>query len=160
LQGEFGGFLIELAELSDLPSHPPVVKVFDFMLQVHKVAARPKEEGMEPCGEWFNGVFFTMPNCVSLHIQIHNVRGLIRALALMITSDSAIFQPLDPLGRTVDSVAEGNVEVGYSPIIFDIAIGGSVEHVFVVLNTVVEPLDLVLKVIHFTSSLGFMLSDG
>ena len=152
--------MIELTEASDLLSHPPVVKVFDFALQVHEVAAGPKEEGTEPGGEWFNGVFFAMPNCVSLCIQINSVRGLIRALALMVTSDSAIFQPLDPLGRVVDSVTEGNVEVGYSPVIFDVAIWGPFKCVFVVLNAVMEPSDLFFKAVYLTGSVSFMLSNG
>ena len=58
-RGELGGFLIELAEASDLPSQPPVVKVTDVALEVYEVAARPDEEGTEPGGEWFNGVFVT-----------------------------------------------------------------------------------------------------
>ena len=67
-RGEFGGFLIELAEASDLPSQPPVVKVADVPLEVYEVAARSNEEGAEPSGEWFNRVFLAMPNRVSLRI--------------------------------------------------------------------------------------------
>ena len=66
--GKFGGFLIELAEASDLPSQPPVVKVADVALEVDEVAAWPDEEGAEPGGEWFDGVFLAMPNRVSLCI--------------------------------------------------------------------------------------------
>jgi hypothetical protein len=66
--GEFGGFLIELTEASDLPSQPPVVKVANVMLQVHEVTAGPNKEGVEPGGEWLNGVFLAMPNRVSLCI--------------------------------------------------------------------------------------------
>ena len=146
--------------MGNLPSHPPVVKVFDFMLQVHKVATRPEEEGAEPSGEWFNGVFFAMPNCVSLRIQVHNMRGLIRALALMVTGDPAVFQSLDPLGRMVDSITKGNVEVGHSSIIGDIAVGGPVELVFIVLDTVMEPSDLFFEAMHFACSLGLALSNG
>ena len=159
-QSKLGGFLIKLIETGNLLSHPPVVKVFDFVLQVDKVATGPKEEGMEPSGEWFNGVFFTMPNRVSLCIHVDNMRGLIRALALMVTGNSAIFQPLDPFGGMVDSVAKGNVEVGHSPIVDNIAIGGLFELVFIVLDMVMEPLNLVFEAMHFASSLGLMLSDG
>ena len=80
---------------------------------MHEVTAGPEEEGTEPGRKQFNGVFFAMPIHVSLCIQVDNVRGLIRALALVITGDSAIFRPLDPLGGTVDSITEGNVEVGF-----------------------------------------------
>ena len=66
--GELCSFLIELAEASNLPSQPPVIKVADVVLQVHEVTAGPDEEGTEPGGERFNGVFLAMPNCVSLHI--------------------------------------------------------------------------------------------
>jgi hypothetical protein len=68
LQGEVGGFLVELTKTGDLPSQLPVIKVFDFMLQVRKVATRPKQEGAEPCWNWFDGVFLAMPNHVSLCI--------------------------------------------------------------------------------------------
>ena len=67
-RGEFGGFLIELAEASDLPSQPPVVKVADVALKMYEVAARSDEEGAEPGGKWFDGVFLAMPNRVSLRI--------------------------------------------------------------------------------------------
>ena len=146
--------------MGNLPSHPPVVKVFNFTLQVHKVTAWPEEEGVEPCGEQFNGVFFAMPNCVSLCIQVYNVRGLIRALALMITSNSAVLQPFDPFGGTMDSIAKGDVKVGHSPIIDDIAIRGPFKVVFIVLDMVMEPSDLFLEAVHFAGSLGFALSNG
>ena len=67
-RGEFGSFLIELTEASDLPSQPPVVKVADVALEMYEVAARSDEEGAEPSGEWFDRVFFAMPNRVSLRI--------------------------------------------------------------------------------------------
>ena len=115
---------------------------------------------MEPGREWFDGVFFAMPNRVSLYIQVDNVRGLIRALALVITSNSAIFQPFDPFGRMIDSIAKGDIELGYSPVILDVAIGGSFECVFIVLNTVMEPLDLFFEVAYLASGVGFVLSNG
>ena len=67
-RGEFGGFLVELTEVSDLPSQPPVVKVADVALEVHEVTGGPDEEGAEPGGKWFNGVFLAIPNRVSLRI--------------------------------------------------------------------------------------------
>ena len=67
-RGEFGSFLIELAEASDLPSQPPVVKVANVVLEMYEVAARSDEEGAEASREWFNRVFFAMPNHVSLRI--------------------------------------------------------------------------------------------
>ena len=72
-----------------------------------------------------------MPNCVSLCIKVNNVWGLIRALAFIEAGNSAVVQPLDPFGGALDSVAQGNVEVGYLPIIDNIAIRGSFELVFV-----------------------------
>ena len=68
LQGKVGGFLIELAEVGDLPSQSPVIKVLDFVLQVCQVATGPEEEGAEPGGDRFDRVFLTMPNHVSLCI--------------------------------------------------------------------------------------------
>ena len=152
--------MIELMEAGDLSSHPPVIKVFNFMLQVHKVAARPKEEDMKPSREWFDGVFLAMPNCVSLHIQIDNMRGLIRALSVVVAGDLTVLKPLDPFGGAENSITDGDVKVGYSPIIFDVTIRGSVECVFIVLDTVVEPADLLLEVVDFAGLLGIALSDG
>jgi hypothetical protein len=97
---------------------------------MHEITTRPEEEGTEPGGEQLDGVLFAMPNHVSLCIQVDNMRELIRALALMITGDSAIFQPLDPLGRTVDSIAEGDVKVGHLPVVLDVAVRGSFKLVF------------------------------
>ena len=68
LSSEFGCFLIELMEVSDLPSQPSVIEVADVALQVYKVAGGPNEEGAEPSGERFNGVVFAMPSRVSFHI--------------------------------------------------------------------------------------------
>ena len=78
----------------------------------------------------------------------------------MIAGNSAVFQPLDPFGRVENSVTDGNVEVGYSPVVLDITIGGSVERVFIVLNMVVEPTNLLLEAADFTSLLGIASGDG
>ena len=137
-RGELGGFLIELAEASDLPSQPPVVKVADVALEVYKVAAGSDEEGAEPGGERFNGIFFAVPNRVSLCIQIDNVRGLIRALVRMEPGDMSIFELFDPFCRFEDSLAQGNEEVGDSPVVFDVPIGGAFEYIFIVFDPVVE----------------------
>jgi hypothetical protein len=160
LCGEFGSLLIKLAEAGDLPSQPPVVKVFDVMLQVHKIAAGPDEEGVEPGREWLDGVFLAVAHCVSLCIQIDNVRGLIGALHVVVAGDLAIFQSLNPLGGAKDSITDGDVEVMYSPIVLNIAIGGSVKHVFVVLDMVVEPVDLLLEVANFAGLLGVASGNG
>ena len=152
--------MIEFAEVSNLPSQPPVIKVFDFMLQVHKVAAGPEEEGAEPGRDRLDGVFLAMPHCVSLCIQIDNVRGLIRALSVMIAGNLTIFQPLDPLGGVKDSIADGNVEMGDSPVVLDVPVRRSVECVFIVLDMVVEPTNLFLEAVDFASFLGVASSDG
>ena len=88
------------------------------------------------------------------------MRGLIRALAIVITSDPAIFQPFDPLGGVEDSITNGDVEVRHSPIILDIAVGRSIECVLIVLDTIVEPVDLLFESTDFTGFIGFTLSDG
>ena len=158
--GKLGGFLIKLAEASDLPSQSPVVKVADVMLQVHEVAAWPNKEGTEPGGERFNGVFFAMPNRVSLRIQVDNIRGLIRALLLMETGDSTVFKLLDPFCWFEDPIAQGNEEVGDSPIVFDVSVGGAFEYVLIVLDTIVEPANLFLEATDFDVFLGITSSDG
>jgi hypothetical protein len=58
------------------------------------------------------------------------------------------------------AIVEGNVKLGYMPVILYVAIGGSVECIFVVLDTIVEPSDLFLEVAHLTGFEGFMLSNG
>jgi hypothetical protein len=84
-QGELCSFGIELAETGDLPSQPPVVKVFNLALQVDKVTTGSEQEGPEPGGEWFDRDFLTMPNRVSLHVEVNDIRGLIQALAVMVS---------------------------------------------------------------------------
>ena len=66
--GKLCGFGIKFMKVGDLPSHPSIVKVFDLTLQMDEVTTGPKQEEPEPCWEQFNGVLFTMPNCVSLCI--------------------------------------------------------------------------------------------
>ena len=160
LHGELCGFLIKLAEAENLPSEPPVVKVADVVLQMHQVTARPDEDGMEPGREWFDGIFLTMPNRLSLHIQVDNVRGLIRALLLMVSGDSSILQLLDPLGWSEDSIAKGNVEVGHPPIVFNVSVGFSFIYIFIVFDTVVEPTDLLFEMADLAGLLGITSSDG
>ena len=147
-------------EASNLPSQPPVVKVADVVLQVHKVTAGPDEEGTEPGGKQFNRVFFAMPSCVSLRIQIDNIGGLIWALLLVEASDSSVFELLDPLCHLEDSIPNGNEEVGYPPVVLDISIGGAFEYVFIVLDAVVESADLFVKAVDFASLLSVTLGDG
>ena len=76
--GEFGGFLIELAEASPLPSQPPVVKVANVALEMYEVAARSDEEGAEPSGEWFNRVFVTATGWKQLKTQRYKAKSLRR----------------------------------------------------------------------------------
>ena len=127
---------------------------------MHKVTAGPDEEGMEPGGERFNGVVLAMPHCVSLCIHVDNVRGLIRALLFMVPGNSSVFQLLDPLGRSEDSIAEGNVEVGHPPIVLDVSVGSPLEYIFVVFDAVVEPADLLFEAVNFAGFLGITLGNG
>ena len=127
---------------------------------MHEVTAGPNEEGVEPSGEQFNGVFLTMPNRVSLRIQVDNVRGLIRALLLMESGDPSIFQLLDPFGQFKDPISKGDVKVGHPTIVLDVPIGGSLEYVFIVFDTVVEPMDLLFEAANFTGFLGITSGDG
>ena len=60
----------------------------------------------------------------------------------------------------MDSIAQGDVELGNLPIIDDISIRGSLKLVFIMLNTVVEPFNLIFKVTHFNGSLCLSLHDG
>ena len=159
-RGELGGFLIELAEASDLSSQPPVVKVADIALKVDEVTAWPDKEGTEPGGEWFNRVFFAMPNRVSLCIQINNVRGLIRALLFVKPSDLTVFKLLDPLCQLEDSIAQGNEEVGHPPVVVDIAVGGAFEYVFIVFDLVMESGDLFFEATDFNVFMGVASGDG
>ena len=159
-RSELCGFLIELMEAGDLPSQPPVIKVADVMLQVHEVTAGPDEEGTEPGREWFDGVFLTMPNCVSLRIQVDNMRELIRALFLMESGNPSIFQLLDPFSQFEDPISKGDVEMGRLPIVLNVPIGGSLKYVLVVFDMIVEPRDLLSEVANFTGFLGVALGDG
>jgi hypothetical protein len=70
----------------------------------------------------------------------------------MEAGNSAVVQLLDPFGGMVDSIAQGNVELGDLSLIDDVAIRGLLELVFVVLNMVVEPSNLFLKAVCFNGS--------
>ena len=159
-RSELGGFLIELVEAGNLPSQPPVVKVTNVTLEVYEVTARPDEEGTEPGGEWFNGVFFAMPNRVSLCIQIDNIRGLIWALLLIEPGDSTVFELFDPLCRLEDSITQGNEEVGDSPIILDVSVGGAFEYVFIVFDPVVESGELFFEATNFNVFVSIASGNG
>ena len=123
------------------------------MLQVDKVATRSEQEAPEPGGEQFNRVLLAMPNHVSLCIEVNNVRGLIRALAIMISSNSAIFQSLNPFGRAEDSIIQGNVEVGNLSIIDDVALEGLLEVILVVLDMILQAINLSLEAFDFSGCL-------
>ena len=159
-RGELGGFLIELAEASDLPSQPPVVKVADVALEVYEVAAGSDKEGAEPGGERFNRVFLAMPNRVSLRIQIDNIGGLIWALVCVEPGDASVFELLDPFCRFEDSLAQGDEEVGNSSLIFNVSVGGAFEYVFVVFNPIVESSNLFFKATNFNVFMGIASGDG
>ena len=55
---------------------------------------------------------------------------------------------------------ELSVEMGHSPIVLNVAIRGSVKHIFVVLDTVVKPSDLLFEVAHLAGLVGLALYDG
>ena len=158
--GKLGSFLIELVEVGNLPSQPPVVKVADVALEVHEVAGWPDKEGTEPSGEGFDRVLFAMPNCVSLCIQVDNIRGLIQALVHVESGDASIFQLFDPFCWLEDSVAQRNVEVGHPPFVVDVAIWGSFEDVFIVFDSVVEPGDLFFETADFDIFVGIASGNG
>ena len=75
-------------------------------------------------------------------------------------SNSTVFQLLDPLCWFKDPVAEGNEEVGDSPVVLDVPIGGMFEYVFVVPNAIMEPVDLLLEAMDFDVFLGIVSGDG
>ena len=101
-----------------------------------------------------------MPLCVSWHIQINDIWGLIRALLFMKPGDLSVFQLLDPLRWLEDPVADGNVEVGHSPIVLNVPIRGAFKYVFVVFDVVVEPMDLLIEAVDFAGLLSVALGDG
>ena len=74
--------------------------------------------------------------------------------------NSTIFQLLDPLCWFKDPVAKGNEEVGYSPIVLEVPVRGAFEYVFVVLNMIVEPIDLLFEVMDFNVFLGVASGNG
>ena len=78
----------------------------------------------------------------------------------MESGDSSVFQFLDPLGQSKDSITEGDIEVGHPPIILNVPVGGSLEYIFIVFDVVVEPADLLFEVVNFAGFLGVALGDG
>jgi hypothetical protein len=78
----------------------------------------------------------------------------------MVPSDSSIFQFLDPLGQLEDSITKGDVEVGHPPVVLDISIRSSLEYALIILDTVVEPVDLLFEVVNFAGLLGIASGNG
>ena len=78
----------------------------------------------------------------------------------MESGDSSVFQFLDPLGQSKDSITEGDIEVGHPPIILNVPVGGSLEYVFVVFDVVMESADLFFEVANFAGLLGVASGDG
>ena len=87
------------------------------------------------------------------------MRGLIRALGVVVSGNSPIIQPFDPFGWAEDSITEGNVEMGDSSVILFIAIGRLVECVLLVLDAVVESVDLFFEVVNLACLLGVTSGD-
>ena len=75
-------------------------------------------------------------------------------------SNTPVFELLDPLGRLVDSVAQGNKEMRDSPVVFNVPIGGAFEYIFIVFNPVMEPGDLFFKAADFDVFVGVVSGDG
>ena len=78
----------------------------------------------------------------------------------MESGNPPVFQLLDPLGWSEDSIAKGNIEVGHPPVVLNIPVGGSLEYIFVVFDTVMEPMDLLFEATNFAGFLGVTLGDG
>ena len=74
--------------------------------------------------------------------------------------DTPVFELLDPFCRLVDSIAQGDEEVGDSPVIFDVSVRGAFEYVFVVFNLVVESGDLFFEATNFDVFMGVVSGDG
>jgi hypothetical protein len=75
-------------------------------------------------------------------------------------SDSTVFQLLDPLCWLKDPITKGDEEVGDSPIVLDVPVGGTFEYVFVVLNAIVECADLLVEAADFNVFLGVASGNG
>ena len=74
--------------------------------------------------------------------------------------DSTVFQLFDPLCWFKDPVTKGNEEVGHSPVVLDVPIGGAFEYVFVVFNAIVESANLLLEAADFTVLLSVTSGNG
>ena len=78
----------------------------------------------------------------------------------MESSNLSVFQLLDSLGWFEDSVAKGDVEVGYLPVVLDVPIWGLFEYVFVMFYMVVKSTDLFIEAVDFTGLLGITSGNG
>ena len=74
--------------------------------------------------------------------------------------DASILQLFDPFCWLEDPVAQGNVEVGHSPFVVDVAVWGPLEDVLVVFDSVVEPGNLFFETADFDIFMGVALSNG
>ena len=74
--------------------------------------------------------------------------------------DASIFQLLDPFSQLKHSLAQGDVEVGHSPLIVNIAIGGFLENIFIMFDMVMESADLLIEMADFDFLLRIASGDG
>ena len=78
----------------------------------------------------------------------------------MESGDMPIFELLDPLGRFVDPVAQRDEEMGDSSVVFNVPVGGALEYVFIVFDSVMEPGDLLLEATNLDIFMGVASGDG
>ena len=74
--------------------------------------------------------------------------------------DSTVFQLLDPFCWFEDPIAEGDEEVRYSPVVFDVSVRGTFKYVFIMLDTIVEPADLFFEAMDLDVFLGVTSRDS
>ena len=75
-------------------------------------------------------------------------------------SDSTVFQLLDPFCWLKDSITKGNEEVGDSPVVLNVPVGGAFKYVFIVLNVIMECADLLVETADFAVFLSIVSGNS
>jgi hypothetical protein len=88
------------------------------------------------------------------------MRFLVGALSTEVSGDGAIIIKLDPLHLLIESAADGDVEVGYFPIVEDVARGWLIERGLIVEDLLLQTVESVFVPFCGYSGVGLSIGDG
>jgi hypothetical protein len=93
-------------------------------------------------------------------IELSDEWGILGPLSLVVAHDAPIVESLDPLGWTMEPIANGDLDLGHCVGSQFEAFGCDVEHLFISCQSVVELTDVGLKFAHLEVVFGLVSMDS